>query len=190
MTTTKEFFDNLAPTWNHKETNSQSDILEFISKNIPLKKGMKTLDVGCGTGIISNALNKLTNEKVTAIDLSTEMISIAKKTHSDNIEFLSCNFYDFDRNGFDALVCFNAYPHFGKGCDFAKKASSILNQNGICAIIHNISREVISNHHKNLSLDFTRELLPVEEEVKAFEKYFNTIKLVDNNNYIMILQKK
>ena len=50
--------------------------ISFIEKRVNLR-GKKILDVGCGGGILSEALSNLGAE-VTAIDASEETINIAK----------------------------------------------------------------------------------------------------------------
>ena len=96
MNEIKEFFDRLADGWNAAEKRSPKEIADFIETYAGLEKGMKTLDVGCGTGIISEALFNITKVPVTAIDLSPNMIRIAKDTHDGkNIKFLTEDFYPF-----------------------------------------------------------------------------------------------
>lgn len=50
--------------------------LEYVTKQIPLK-GKKILDVGCGGGLLSEALAR-EGADVVALDLSSELIEIAK----------------------------------------------------------------------------------------------------------------
>lgn len=191
MNEIKEFFDRLADGWNAAEKRSQKEIADFIETYAGLGNGMKTLDVGCGTGIISEALFNITNVPVTAIDLSPNMIRIAKETHDGkNINFLTEDFYTFGGETFDAIVCFNAYPHFIDSEKFAEKAAELLNSGGLLVVLHNMSRTKLTKHHDGAAKKVSRNLLPVEKEAETMKKYFVADRLIDDDNvYLMRLRK-
>lgn len=186
-----KFFDNLAPTWNDGEVHSPAEITAFITKYVPLKEGMKVLDIGCGTGIISNTIYGATKTKVAAIDVSPAMIDIARKTHDENhIDYSVNDFYTFQKSGYDALICFNAYPHFLDTSAFVKKAYEVLNDKGICAIIHNMSHEKLAQHHASLTANLSRVLLNANLEADAFRDCFTPLNIIDNDEMILMLFEK
>ena len=58
--------------------------------------------MGCGTGELSNILiKKLNFNKIHLLDLSSQMLNIAKKINKDNVLF--------DRNDFDSFCQFDDY---------------------------------------------------------------------------------
>ncbi len=191
MNEIKEFFDGLADGWNAAEKRSKKEISDFVETYAGLGKGMKTLDVGCGTGIISDVLFDITNVLVTAIDLSPNMIRIAKVTHDgENIKFSAEDFYSFGGETFDAIVCFNAYPHFLDVEKFAEKAAELLNSGGLLVVLHNMSRTKLSKHHDSVAKNVSRNLLPVEKEADNMKKYFAADRLMDDDDiYLMRLRK-
>lgn len=191
MNEIKEFFDRLADGWNAAEKRSPKEIADFIETYAGLNAGMKTLDVGCGTGIISEALYNITKVPVTAIDLSSNMIRIAKETRDGkNIKFLAEDFYTFGGETFDAIVCFNAYPHFIDSEKFAEKAAELLNSGGLLVVLHNMSRTKLTRHHDGAAKNVSRNLLPVEKEAETMKKYFVADRLIDDDNvYLMRLRK-
>ncbi len=71
-------------------------------------KGETILDVGCGTGREALALSKL-GFKVTALDISPDMITLAKKMiHEKNIIFKNSNILEYhERKKFDNIIFFN-----------------------------------------------------------------------------------
>lgn len=192
MNEIKEFFNKLAPSWNECEKWTQKMIFEFISRNLPLKKGDRVLDIGCGTGIIDEALYEMTETQITAIDISSEMIKIAKETHdNEHIYFCEQDFYGYDGKNFDALVCFNAYPHFTDIKAFVNKAAEVLKTGGICAIIHNLSREALTKCHESKARSVSRAILPAEKEAEFFKDKFVVKNLSDDDEkYLIILEKK
>ena len=82
-------------------------LTDFISPQ------MKVLEIGCGTGYFSKELIK-TNAKIISIDISTELINIAKQNNnSNNITFLVDNAYSmsFKNSLFDCVVGSSVLHH-------------------------------------------------------------------------------
>lgn len=184
----KDFFNSIAPEWDSHEMHTQKEIETFLSF-CGVKKGRATLDLGCGTGILSGILSSW-NCAVTAMDLSEEMISCAKQKHAgENIRFLSENFYETKEGGFEQVVVFNAYPHFLNTAAFVKKLSEVLKAGGEFYILHNFGRERLDSHHEGLE-EISRSLLPAGEEAKAFEGYFEILRAEESENYYLIHGRK
>lgn len=81
-----------------------------------IEKGMRVLDVGCGTGNFSIKLAKM-GCKVIGIDVSKEMLKIAEtksKAESLDIEFCDMDVYDmkFDDDYFDGIISVTAFEFF------------------------------------------------------------------------------
>jgi len=95
------------------------------------------LDLGCGGGQDSLYLAKQ-NFKVMAIDISSEMIKIAKrKVKHQNVKFKKCSFETFSTNDkFSGIWCAKVF-HFipiKKQTAFIKKAASCLESGGVLYI--------------------------------------------------------
>ena len=86
--------------------------VEMLTHNI--QKEMNVLELGCGTGYFSKELVK-TNAKITAIDISPDLIEIAKNETKkfSNIEYLLQNAYsmDFENECFDIVVGSSVLHH-------------------------------------------------------------------------------
>lgn len=185
----RAFFDERAEGWNDLEPKTYEELLSFLKSYLPLQKGMKVLDVACGTGVVSEQLFELTGETVEAIDLSPNMISVAKRTHSkEQINFSCIDFMEMTGK-FDFVLCFNAYPHFPDQNAFAKKASDLVKEGGYLAILHNMSRAELDTHHQAIASHVSRHLHSAKEEASCFVD-FEEVNLIDNDEMYLILLKK
>jgi 2-polyprenyl-3-methyl-5-hydroxy-6-metoxy-1,4-benzoquinol methylase len=115
------FFDGHAPHYmkNGFTKNTLAEV-DFIVDELKLPAGSVILDVGCGTGRHSIELAKR-GYQVTGIDISTGMLSEAKKAaaeanvnvewiHSDAVKYCAAKL-------FDAVICLceGAFGLIGKG---------------------------------------------------------------------------
>jgi len=95
------------------------------------------LEIGCGTG--KNTEWLLTKgEKITAIDLSEEMLTIAKnKISNNNVHFLKADInedWNFTKQKFDLVVCSLVLEHIENISRILKLISEHLTKNGIVYI--------------------------------------------------------
>ena len=190
MDAVKEFFNERADKWNDYQTETINDLKGLLAL-IPLKKGMRVLDLACGTGIISELLQSITESKVTAIDISDNMIKNAMKNHNSvDIDFKVANFYEYEDEPFDAIVCFNAYPHFLDVDGFVNKAHSLLKKEGYLVILHSIGRVCLDNHHAAFAANVSRHLKSPKDEYVSYKDKFIMEKEIDTDSkYLMILKK-
>lgn len=189
----KNYFNKVSETWDSISEEDDSKI-SWLLDEIMIKKGDAILDVGCGTGIISKRLYDRSKRMVTAIDISDNMIKIAKsKLNDDSIVHFECrDFYDHMDTSFDLIVVFDAYPHF-LDCDkFKKSALEKLNPDGRIAIIHDLGRQQLKDCHKGKDVCLiSRELSDPITEGKLFEDEFNILKAKEGEDfYILLAQKK
>lgn len=190
MNNVKEFFDSVASSWDKRERKSYDELNSFIKEYVPIKEGMKALDLACGTGIITNILYNITNREIDAVDISSEMIKCAiSKNNNPNIHFICDDFLNINGE-YDIIVCFNAFPHFVDVESFKNKAYELLNDNGYLVIIHNLSRKELDSHHSFLSSDISRSLKPINIEALAFKDLFNVERIIDNDEMILMVLKK
>ena len=184
----KEFFNNIAINYVHDDSKLIEDLLDSLF----LEKCPRILDLGCGKGIISEKLALRNKGEVVALDFSSEMIKYAKeKIKNPKVTFVNEDFYEFDSKPFDAIICFDAYPHFMDVDGFVSKANELLKGDGLLAIIHDIGRPQLNEHHKRSAGAVSRLLKEPSEEVKPFLKYFTPIELYENDHeYKLVVIKK
>lgn len=99
-------------------------------------KGDRILDVGCGLGILTNALAPYAKE-VVGIDGSAEKITLANQNHPDNVSYLLALFEEYkpDRK-FDTVIMTNVLEHMPDPVLFLHTVSNWLTPQGrvICTV--------------------------------------------------------
>ena len=166
----KEYFNNIAKSKrgdyqleknsNRLSTYIQNKNRKIIINSINFKESI--LDIGCGNGEFTNELNKLA--KTTAIDISEEMIKIAKKTFP-NINFVASSMYSipFQEKTFDTTVCLNTLHHI-KNIETAIREICRVTKNQILIEIKNkksinyLRRKLMKNQEYSWKASTTKEI--------------------------------
>lgn len=75
-----KYFDDIAQKWDEIVKHDYSKI-DFVLDMLDMAEGDKVLDVGTGTGVLIPLLLKRVGDKgsITAIDISKEMLKVAKR---------------------------------------------------------------------------------------------------------------
>ncbi|SFA69288.1 class I SAM-dependent methyltransferase [Clostridium frigidicarnis] len=158
---------------------------KLLRETLNLSRGERFLDVACGTGTYSLALNK-DGFSGCGVDLDNKMIEIAK-TKSNELNNLGFNTMDMREinlqfhNTFNLIYCIgNSLVHLSNALEIEKAINdfySILQENGYILIqIINYDR-ILKNNIKNLptiqkdNVDFVRNYDYKKDENKI---YFNT----------------
>jgi len=187
----KEFFNNMADKW---DTFCQHD-KEKIEKIIALsdvQKNSRILDVGTGTGVLISYLLETAPSKITAIDISENMISMAKqKCNDERVAFIVEDVMKYKEEGFDYIFLYSVYPHFPDKEALFTQLEKILNDNGKIIIAHSESKEKINKIHQNNEQTKNDSLLQVKDTAKIMSKYFDVGRMIDNDEmyYITGLKK-
>lgn len=108
-------------------------IIDKILDNAGVKAGSRVLDVACGTGVLIPDYLKREVASVTGVDISPEMIKIAVETHkAENIHFICGDVEELNfGEAFDAIVIYNAFPHFPDAERLIARLSNALAPGGI-----------------------------------------------------------
>ncbi|MGH8109194.1 MAG: bifunctional 2-polyprenyl-6-hydroxyphenol methylase/3-demethylubiquinol 3-O-methyltransferase UbiG [Arenimonas sp.] len=108
--------------------------LEYVAKQIPLR-GKKILDVGCGGGLLSEALAR-EGAEVVALDLSSELIEIAKlHLYESNLKvdyrLQSVESLAEEMPGqFDAITCMEMLEHVPDPSSILRACEKLLKSGG------------------------------------------------------------
>ncbi|MCF6409468.1 class I SAM-dependent methyltransferase [Pseudalkalibacillus salsuginis] len=90
------------------------EITRHLRNHLQVPKGTKVLDIACGTGNYSIALEQ-SGLYVTGCDISTEMIEIAKQKSSKiNWELADINCLPYENKTFTGVSCILSIHHFGE----------------------------------------------------------------------------
>ena len=134
-------FDDLAAKWwdpdgEFKPLHQINPLrVGFINERANLE-GIKVLDVGCGGGILAEALSKL-GAQVTGIDASEQTIGVAQN-HSNSVgsdvSYYQTTIDEFIANKpeekFDVITCLEMLEHVPSPGEIIKTCSTILKDDG------------------------------------------------------------
>lgn len=134
-------FDDLAAKWwdpdgEFKPLHQINPLrVGFINERANLE-GIKVLDVGCGGGILAEALSKL-GAQVTGIDASEQTIGVAQN-HSNavgsDVLYYQTTIEEFIANKpeekFDVITCLEMLEHVPSPGEIIKTCSTILKDDG------------------------------------------------------------
>ena len=181
----KEFFNERAALWDG-EMIRDDGIISRILEGAGITSGKTVLDVACGTGVLIPDYMSRGVSSVTGIDISPEMIRIAKeKFPRDNISFICCDAEDFSPAGkFDCIMIYNAFPHFSEPERLIERLSELLSPGGTLTVAHGMSRARIDSHHRGAAREVSVGLMHEDELAAIFARHLTvTLKISDENMY-------
>ena len=115
-----------------------NEILSLMREELLKENNLgKTLELGCGTGLFTETLQKI-SENVVATDFSEEMVSAAKQKRGSlkNVEFMQANALDLDfgDENFDSVFMANLIHVIGNTEKVIRESSRVLKKNGVLII--------------------------------------------------------
>ena len=127
------FFDKCAPWWDADMVRNE-DLIEMILDNGGIREGIHVLDVACGTGVLfPDYLNRKV-ASVTGIDISPEMAKIAQSKFPE-VKVICGDVETFDfAKKFDAIMVYNAFPHFPDPAHLIKVLAGLVNPAVSCPL--------------------------------------------------------
>lgn len=122
--------DNYETTYNGKHAKKTYGVVLKIVKESHSKN---LLDVGCGTGKVLSELKKYNSKiKLSGIDLSENMLSIAKKNLDDKVELKvgDSENLPWNDNTFDTILCTDSFHHYPNPEKVIKEMKRVLKKEG------------------------------------------------------------
>jgi len=149
-----KFYDNLDLTHSHNDEDLQvvykewataydhdnDNLLGTVSQPLSVQifqeyikdKSLRIIDVGCGTGLVGVELEKGGFSNFDGIDISQEMIDIAKQRGYSKLFIGSLNDYlPCENNEYDAAFCVGVFTHEHVGSDRLDELVRIVKPGGI-----------------------------------------------------------
>lgn len=185
------FFDSRAPQWDAEMIRSDEKIARILD-NAGVTAGSRVLDVACGTGVLIPDYLKRNVESVTAIDISPEMIRIAKeKFPQENVRFVCGDVETEDLgSGYDAVVVYNAFPHFPDGAALVRRLASLLKPGGILTVAHGMSRAAIDSHHHGAASHVSNGLMSETDLAAIFSEVLEVTTVLSNDAMYQVAGRK
>lgn len=183
-----DFFDRAAPQWDAEMIRSD-EIIGMILDQAGIGQGQDILDVACGTGVLIGDYLARGAASVTGIDISPEMVKIAReKFPQENVTILcgDAQVLETDRR-YDAVVIYNAFPHFPEPDALLAKLSSLLKPGGRLTVAHGMSRAMIDHRHQGSASKVSVGLMHEDELAELFAKYLTvTVKCSNDRMYQVV----
>ena len=147
------FFDRHAPHWDTYGSGPQAtlDRLTQLKDLLELKPGMNLLEVGCGTGQITQWLaDRVHPGRVLAVDFSAQMLEKAR------VKAITAEFSRADvcsevlGEKFDTILCFHSFPHFRDKPAALQNLTRALKPQGQLLILHLSGSREINQFHTHV----------------------------------------
>ena len=159
------------------ETHRHFTDFANMAKALALPAGARILDVGCGSGWLSEYFARLGYE-VTGIDISDELIAMARERvarvpyNVDHETLMRCRFITHDvetaplPEKFDAVICYDSLHHFENERAVFRHLSAMLDLGGLLFILE--------GHKPSAGSETEDELQGVMRQYGTLESPFST----------------
>lgn len=183
-----DFFDHCALEWDSTMIRDDK-IINIILDNAKVGVEKDVLDVACGTGVLIPDYLARNVKSVTAVDISPNMISIAKsKFQQEHVQLICADIETIEfEHKFDCIVVYNAFPHFPEPQNLIKVLASHLKQGGILTVAHGMSKEQIDGLHSGVAGKVSNELMEATALAKIFEKNMRVVKVISNEDMYQVV---
>jgi 2-polyprenyl-3-methyl-5-hydroxy-6-metoxy-1,4-benzoquinol methylase len=129
--------------WLSRETRQGEENLELMLEKLEIKPGMTVCDMGCGNGVLTMPMAKMTGEegRVLAVDIQPEMLQMlsrrSKETGLENIEMVLSEPYDpkLPAGEVDLILMVDVYHEFSYPEEMLQGMLSSLSENGVIALL-------------------------------------------------------
>ena len=196
-----DFYDNLDLTHSHNDEDLQNvynewasaydydndNLLGTVSQPLSVQifqeytedKSLRIIDVGCGTGLVGMELEKVGYSNFDGIDISQEMIDIAKYRGYSKLFIGSLNdSLPYENDEYDAAFCVGVFTHGHVGSDRLDEFVRIVKPGGvICFTINegvyksygfNLKIKKLESEHVWKVLEMRKNDYMVNKNVKGF----------------------
>lgn len=185
------FFDQQAREGNMLEFDgAELDVVRELEGHWALEKGMRVLEPGCGSGRLTERLAQAVGPggRVVGLDISEEYITLARERLKPFpwavVEKGDVYALDTTAGEFDAVVCFNAFPHFTRPREVLEKMRKVLEPGGRLFISHSLSRAQVNDVHRKAHC-VKDHLLPEPVGLVELcdEAGFEVVEIVDSERF-------
>ncbi len=185
----REFFNGFAPNWDN-EPIAEKEIIDTIIQNAGIKENINVLDIACGTGVLFSFYLEHNVKSITAVDLSPEMVKIAKsKFPQADVICSDAESISFDKQ-FDVVMIYNAFPHFPEPKLLIENLSKALKSGGKISIAHGLSKKELDEVHKKSAGRVSNILPECDKLAELLSPYFNVDIQISNDRMYQVVGTK
>ena len=183
--TIRDFFNNFAPQWDNEHV-AEKEIIDTVLDNGGIKENVDILDVACGTGVLFPYYLERKVKSITAVDISPEMVKIAKsKFPQADVICGDAENFTFPHQ-FDAIMIYNAFPHFPEPEKVIENLSKHLKSGGKISIAHGLSKKELDEIHMKSAGKVSNILPECEELAEMLKPYFNVDIMISNDKMYQV----
>jgi len=158
------FFDHHAPRWDHLAVDipAMHRRLEELCERLTLGPGVRVLELGCGTGLITEWLASVVQPaRVVAADFSPAMLeqALAKNINAE-FRLLDICRDATEPEAYDVVFCFQCFPHFRDQAAALRSIAHALKPGGQLQVVHLVGSRQINHFHRNVGGAVEDDLLP------------------------------
>jgi len=148
------------------------------------------LDVGCGTGVVTNLFALKYKSNFVGIDFSDAAVyanDFAKRNNITNAKFIKTDLFDYTpKQGYDIIICQSVLTHIPDHLDAIEKLKALLSPNGVIIVsIYNPWGKIVK---KFLNINYKNDRLKLDQESNPYEVTFSHIQMLDMWNGYKLLQ--
>ena len=161
--------------------------LNDILRRTGLRKGLRILDIGCGTGVLESYLLPYSPLQIVGVDISPGMIEKARSKYATPIVDFRCqDVRDIRGKSFDYIIAYSVFPHFQEPEKLISHLAGLLPVGGKLVVCHSESRDRINGHHDKHAGKLSEGLPPVEELARMLSPFFTVSTMEDSDRLYMI----
>lgn len=130
---------------------------------------------------------------VKGIDISPAMIERAREKFSsfENVSFVCEDVMNAELGDkYDAIVVYNAFPHFADPEGLISHLSDLLALGGTLTVAHGMGRKHIDNHHKHGASEVSLGLISAEEMAELFSKKLKVTTMISTDEMYQLVGLK
>lgn len=178
------FFDSAASAWDNDQVRNE-EVIKLILDKGEIKKDMHILDVASGTGVLfPDYISRQT--KVTGIDISPEMVKRAKEKFPQT-EIICGDAQDYHfSNSFDAVMIYNAFPHFTDPHKLMENLYSCLKSGGRFTVAHGMSMKELEKCHSGRAERISLPLPAAQELAGMMSEFFAVDVIISDDRMYMV----
>ena len=179
------FFDALAGSWDTNQVRNE-EVIGLILDLGGVCEGADVLDVACGTGVLFPDYLKKGVSSVTGIDISAEMLRIAKEKFPE-VSLICGDAESFAFDGeYDAVMIYNAFPHFASPLKLFENLSRVLKSGGRLTVAHSMSEKELEKCHSGIAKNVSLPLPSKERLAEMMNSYVQTDVLISDEKMYMV----
>lgn len=120
------------------------------------------------------------------------MIKLAERKYAGTgVRFICGDIETADvGQGFDAIVVYNAFPHFPDPERLITHLSGLLAEGGVLTVAHGMSREKIDAHHHGSASKVSMGLMPAEQLAGIFGRYLDVTAVISDEDMYQVTGKR